>query len=121
MFGTDLDENAITAVGENLESNDISQERFCVVQGNIIDDKAIQDQAGYECYDIAVANILAPVIIMLQGEICAHLKHGGIFITSGIINTKEADVRQAMEANEELEILETTYQGEWVSITARRK
>ena len=87
----------------------------------IIDDKAIQDQAGYECYDIAVANILAPVIIMLQGEICAHLKHGGIFITSGIINTKEADVRQAMEANEELEILETTYQGEWVSITARRK
>ena len=121
VFGTDLDENAITAVGENLESNDISQERFCVVQGNIIDDKAIQDQAGYECYDIAVANILAPVIIMLQGEICAHLKHGGIFITSGIINTKEADVRQAMEANEELEILETTYQGEWVSITARRK
>ena len=121
VFGTDLDENAITAVGENLESNDISQERFCVVQGNIIDDKAIQDQAGYECYDIAVANILAPVIIMRQGEICAHLKHGGIFITSGIINTKEADVRQAMEANEELEILETTYQGEWVSITARRK
>lgn len=121
VWGTDLDENAITAVGENLESNDISQERFCVVQGNIIDDKAIQDQAGYECYDIAVANILAPVIIMLQGEICAHLKHGGIFITSGIINTKEADVRQAMEANEELEILETTYQGEWVSITARRK
>ena len=121
VFGTDLDENAITAVGENLESNDISQERFCVVQGNIIDDKAIQDQAGYECYDIAVANILAPVIIMLQGEICAHLKHGGIFITSGIINTKEADVRQAMEANEKLEILETTYQGEWVSITARRK
>ena len=71
VFGTDLDENAITAVGENLESNDISQERFCVVQGNIIDDKAIQDQAGYECYDIAVANILAPVIIMLQGEISA--------------------------------------------------
>lgn len=121
VFGTDLDENAITAVGENLESNDISSEKFTVVQGNIIDEKEVQDQAGYECYDIVAANILAPVIIMLQGEIAQHMKHGAIFITSGIINTKEDDVRAAMEANEELEILETTYQGDWVSITCRRK
>lgn len=121
VFGTDLDENAITAVGENLEANGISGEQFAVVQGNIIDDKAIQDQTGYECYDIVVANILADVIILLQKEIPVHLKHGGIFITSGIINMKEAAVKEALEANEELEILETTYQGEWVSITARRR
>lgn len=121
VFGTDLDENAIVAVGENLESNQLSGDQFQVVQGNIIDDKAIQNQAGYECYDIVVANILAPVIIMLQGEIAQHLKHGGMFITSGIINTKEQDVKDAMAANEELEIVETTYQGEWVSITCRRR
>ena len=121
VFGTDLDENAIVAVGENLESNNIPADRFHVVQGNIIDDKNIQDQACYECYDIAVANILAPVIIMLQGEICKHIKHGGMFITSGIINTKEQDVKDAMNANPELEIVETIYQGDWVSITARRK
>ncbi len=121
VFGTALDENAIVAVGENLESNNIPADRFHVVQGNIIDDQAIQDQAGYECYDIAAANILAPVIIMLQGEICKHIKHGGMFITSGIINTKEQDVKDAMNANPELEIVETTYQGDWVSITARRK
>ncbi len=121
VFGTDLDENAIVAVGENLESNDISEEKFKVIQGNIIDEKEVQDQAGYECYDIVVANILAPVIILLQEEIPQHMKHGAIFITSGIINTKEQDVREAMEANEELEILETTYQGDWVSITCRRK
>ncbi|MDO4267621.1 MAG: 50S ribosomal protein L11 methyltransferase [Eubacteriales bacterium] len=121
VFGTDLDENAVAAVGENMESNGIPGGSFTVVQGNIIDDESVQNQAGAECYDIAVANILAPVIIMLQGEISMHLKHGGIFITSGIINTKEEDVRRAMEANEQLEILETTYQGEWVSITARRR
>ncbi len=121
VFGTDLDENAVVAVKENLEANQIPEERFTVVQGNIIDDKEIQDQAGYECYDIAVANILAPVIIMLQGEIARHLKPGALFITSGIINTKEADVRAAVEANPELELVETTYQGEWVSITARKR
>ncbi len=121
VFGTDLDENAIAAVGENMKSNDISGDKFTVVQGNIIDEKEVQDQAGYECYDIVAANILAPVIIMLQGEIAQHMKHGAIFITSGIINTKEQDVRDAMEANDELEILETTCQGDWVSITCRRK
>ena len=120
VFGTDLDENAIAAVGENLQSNGIGGGSFQVVQGNIIDDEAVKAQAGRDCYDIAVANILAPVIILLQKEIPAYLKKGGIFITSGIINTKEEAVRQAMEANEELEIAETTYQGEWVSITARR-
>ena len=69
VFGTDLDENAITAVGENLEANGIAPEQFKVVQGNIIDDKAVQDEVKYEYYDIAVANILADVIIMLQKEI----------------------------------------------------
>lgn len=120
VFGTDLDENAITAVGENLESNDIGSDRFTVVQGNIIDDKEIQDQAGYECYDVAVANILADVIIMLQKEIPVHIKKGGIFITSGIINMKEEAVREAFAANDAFEVVEVTYQGEWVSVTAKR-
>lgn len=120
VFGTDLDENAIAAVKENLEANGIGAEKFRVVQGNIIEDKEVQDMAGYGCYDVAVANILAPVIIFLQEEIPVHLKKGGIFITSGIINTKEEDVKRALASNRELEIIETTYQGEWVSITARK-
>lgn len=121
VFGTDLDDNAITAVGENLEANGIDSRQFQVVQGNIIDDKTVQDQAGYECYDIAVANILADVIILLQAEIPVHLKKGGIFITSGIINMKEKAVRQAFDANDQFEIVEVTYQGEWLSVTARKK
>ena len=93
VFGTDLDENAITAVHENLEANGIPEEKFGVVQGNIIDEKEVQDAAGYECYDIAVANILADVIIMIQKEVPVHLKQGGIFITSGIIDMKEQGFR----------------------------
>ncbi len=121
VFGTDLDENAITAVGENLESNGISPEQFTVLQGNIIDDKAVQDEVKYEYYDIAVANILADVIIMLQKEIPIHIKKNGIFITSGIIDMKEEAVKEAFEANDAFEIVEITYQGEWVSVTARKK
>ncbi|WP_320932265.1 50S ribosomal protein L11 methyltransferase [Hungatella effluvii] len=121
VFGTDLDENAITAVGENLEANGIDSEKFAVLQGNIIDDKDVQDAAGYEKYDVAVANILADVIILLQREVPVHLKKGGIFITSGIINMKEEAVRAAFAANDAFEVIEVTYQGEWLSVTARKK
>lgn len=121
VFGTDLDENAITAVGENLEANGIAPGQFKVVQGNIIDDKAVQDEVKYEYYDIAVANILADVIIMLQKEIPVHIKKNGIFITSGIIDMKEEAVKAAFEANDAFEIVEITHQGEWVSVTARKK
>ncbi len=48
------------------------------------------------------------------------MKPGAVMITSGIIDMKEDAVRAAFEANDCFEILETTYQGEWVSITARR-
>ena len=121
VFGTDLDENAITAVGENLEANQIGDGSFRVLKGNIIDDKKVQDQVGYECYDIAVANILADVIIMLQKEIPVHLKKNGIFIMSGILNIKEEAVKEALRGNQALEIIETASQGEWVSITARKR
>ena len=121
VFGTDLDENAITAVGENLEANGIGSGSFQVLQGNIIDDKEIQDRIGYACYDIAVANILAGVIIMLQREIPVHLKKNGIFIMSGILNIKEKAVKEALEQYPAMEILETDSQGEWISITARKR
>lgn len=121
VFGTDLDECAISAVKENMEANEIDSSEFYVLQGNIIDDKAVQDQVGYECYDIAVANILADVIILLQEEIPVHLKKGGIFITSGIINMKEEAVKEAFAANEAFEVMEITHQGEWLSVTARKK
>ena len=51
VLGTDLDPCAVPAVAENKEANQIVDETFDMVIGNIIDDKAIQDQAGYEKYD----------------------------------------------------------------------
>lgn len=121
VFGTDLDENAIAAVGENMEANSISHDKFRVLQGNIIDDKAVQEAAGFEKYDVVVANILADIIILLQKEIPVHMKKGAIFITSGIINMKEEAVKKAFAENEAFELMEITYQGEWVSVTVRKK
>ncbi|MBR3761697.1 MAG: 50S ribosomal protein L11 methyltransferase, partial [Lachnospiraceae bacterium] len=86
---------------------------------NIITDKEIQDRVGYECYDIVVANILADVLVPLTPVIVNQLKPGGIYITSGIIDDKEQTVTDAVKAAG-LEVVEVTYQGEWVSVTAKK-
>ena len=118
-IGTDLDPCAIMAVDDNMKTNNIPKDKFELIIGNIIDDKAVQDKVGYGCYDIVVANILADVLVPLTPVIVNQMKKGGIYITSGIINEKEDVVRQAV-TDSGLEILEVTYQGEWVSITARK-
>lgn len=117
--GTDLDPCAVDAVAENMKANHIAEQDFQMMIGNIITDKDVQDRVGYERYDIVVANILADVLVPLTPVIVGQMKKGGIYITSGIIDTKETTVREAVEAAG-LEILDVTYQGEWVSITARR-
>lgn len=117
--GTDLDPCAEEAVKENCKSNGISQDSFKMMIGNIITDRAVQEEAGFGCYDIVVANILAEVLVPLTPVIVNQLKVGGIYITSGIIDDKEETVVEAVKAAG-LEILEVTYQGEWVSVTAKR-
>ena len=119
VLGTDLDPCAVPAVAENKEANQIVDETFDMVIGNIIDDKAIQDQAGYEKYDIVTANILADVLIPLTPVIVNQMKKGAYYITSGILVVKEDVVVEAVKAAG-LTVVEVTHQGEWVSVTARK-
>lgn len=121
VSATDLDENAVAAVRENLKANGISEERFHIRQGNLIDDEVIRDWAGYGCYDIVVANILADVIIRLLPMTPRHMKPGGIFIASGILDIKGEAVRAAVDAVGELEMIGIDRQGEWLSVTMRKR
>lgn len=119
VVGTDLDPCAVPAVGENKESNSIADKDFDMVIGNIIDDKSIQDMAGYEKYDIVTANILADVLLPLTPVIVHQMKKGGLYITSGILDVKEDVVVQAVK-DAGLTLVEVTRQGEWVSVSARK-
>ena len=117
--GTDLDPCAVEAVKDNMQNNSIPQDKFEMMIGNIITEREVQDKVGYECYDIVVANILADVLVPLTPVIVNQMKKGGIYITSGIIDDKEEVVKEAV-INAGLELVEVTYQGEWVSVTARK-
>ena len=118
--GTDLDPCAVEAVRENMKVNNIQPECFEMMIGNIITDKSVQDSVGYEKYDIFVANILADVLVPLTPVIVNQLKPGGVYITSGIIDNKEQVVRDAVE-QAGLEVIDVTYQGEWVNVTAQKR
>ncbi len=119
VIGTDLDPCAVEAVADNIAHNNIDKDKFKLIIGNIIDDKAVQDEVGYDKYDIVAANILADVLIPLTPVIINQMKKGGIYITSGIIDMKEEVVKKAIE-DAGLEVLEVNHQGEWVGIVARK-
>jgi len=139
VLGIDIDPIATNAALENARVNNLSVVELnscididhglfvnlglseatdlCFVTGNIIESDGIRSYIGKKKYDIVVANILADVIISLSEVINENLKSGGIFISSGIINTKEEAVRAALIRNS-FEILEVVKMGDWVSFVA---
>ncbi|MCF0130562.1 MAG: 50S ribosomal protein L11 methyltransferase [Pseudobutyrivibrio sp.] len=117
--GTDIDEDCIVSTYENFKVNSLDKALGHFYAGNLIDDVNLQDTVGYNKYDIVVANILADIIIAMAPAIFPTMKEGALFISSGIINFKENEVKEALESVG-LKIVEINHQGEWVNITARK-
>lgn len=119
VFATDLDPCSVDACKDNFFKNGLKNADFNLIIGNIIDDKNVQDKAGYEVYDVVVANILADILIPLTPAAVAAMKKDGVFITSGIIEGREKDVADAMK-NAGLEILDIKAQGEWRCVVGKK-
>lgn len=118
VFGFDIDQLAVDASIENLELNNIPKELYKIDKGDIIGDRSfVKEVISKGKYDVVVANILADVIVPLSETVPSLLKPDGIFISSGIIDTKENEVRSALEKNGFV-IQSIDHMGEWVSITA---
>ena len=119
VVGTDLDADCMISTRDNMQVNHLDEKLGAFYVGNLIDDTELQKKVGTEKYDIVVANILADVIIPMAPVIPDRLKEGGYFITSGIIDFKENEVKEAIEAAG-LKVIEINHQGEWVNITAQK-
>ncbi|HHT96527.1 MAG TPA: 50S ribosomal protein L11 methyltransferase [Clostridiales bacterium] len=120
VIGIDIDINATNSAIENAQLNnlEITDENLIFETANIIKDDKTRRELGENKFDIVVANILADVIILLSSVITYNLKKDGLFICSGIIDSKEEEVKQSL-INNNFEILETNRMGEWVSFVAR--
>ena len=125
VLATELDEMCEPSILDNISYNDIGEDSFKLIIGNVIGDEAVINevkQGAPTGYDVVIANILAPVIVSLAGEsnVDALIKKNGIFITSGIIDTKLEEVKSAFTANPNWEILKVNVKGEWTSVIVRR-
>ena len=105
VVATDTDPLAVRIAGDNAHSNGVRVQT--------------QEAPPTGTYDLVVANILADVIIGMAEGLAGWVAPGGILIASGIIDTREADVRFAVEG-EGFSPLETRREGEWVALVFRR-
>lgn len=108
--GCDIDEVAVKVAGENAALNGV-EEQILFHKGDLT--SQVEGQ-----FDVICANIVADVIIRLCEDVGKYLKQGGIFIASGIIDTREQDVLQAMEVHG-IQVEERRTSGGWVALACR--
>ena len=112
IIGCDIDEVAVKVAGENAALNGV-QDRIAFHQGDLTS----QVEGSFQ---IICANIVADVIIRLSKDAGRYLAKDGIFITSGIIDTREQDVLDALEQNG-FQVIERRTSGGWVALACKAK
>lgn len=107
----DLDEVAVESAKQNVALNHVS-DIVKVKNGDLL--QGIEGQA-----DVIVANILAEVIIRFTDDAAKVVKPNGYFITSGIIQQKKQEVKDAI-ISAGFDIQETLVMEDWVAFIAKR-
>ena len=116
----DIDPKAVGVAYENAAMNGIGADRYTVRAGNVLGDEALAAELAEQRYALVLANIVADVIIPLSAQAGRFLAPEGVFLCSGIIDTRAAEVRAALEKNG-LEVVERREQKGWVAFAARMK
>ena len=111
VLAIDLDPVAVDSAKINVGYNHL--DNIEVRLGNLLDEARTDVKA-----DLIVANIIADVIMSMAGDIKEILRPGGIFIGSGIIHLKEAEVVAKLKETG-FEILEVRNENDWRAIVAR--
>lgn len=114
----DIDPKAVGVAYENAEMNDIGKDRYRVLAGDVLSDRKLVDELVERKYELVLANIVADVIIPLSAQVHRFLAPGGVFLCSGIIDTREEDVKAALARNGLTVIGRWTRKG-WVALAAK--
>ncbi len=97
-FACDIDEKCVEVAYENAALNGIGKDRYTVRWGDVLSDPELRCEMGTG-YDIVVANIVADVIMGLSPAVHGLLREGGLFLCSGIIDDRAAEVLQKLKAD----------------------
>lgn len=114
----DIDPKAVGVAYENAALNEIGRDRYLVQAGNVLSDAALFSALAQRQYQLVLANIVADVILPLCVPVKELLAPGGIFICSGIIDTRGEEMEVALRGHG-YEILERKEKNGWVSFVCR--
>jgi ribosomal protein L11 methyltransferase len=117
--GVDIDPKAAGVAYENAALNGMGRDRYAVFTGDILSDDALMERLSRGRFDLILANIVADVIISLSGFVRPLLAPGGVFLCSGIIDTRAGEVAAALEANG-LSVREKPEKNGWVAFAAEQ-
>lgn len=93
----DIDPKAVDVAYANAALNGIGKERYTVRAGNVLSDAALAAELARKRYHLVLANIVADVIIPLAPQALALLEEDGVFLCSGIIDTRAREVENALK------------------------
>ena len=113
----DIDEKCMDVAYENAALNGVGRDRYTVRWGDVVTDRALRRELGGP-YDVVVANIVADVIKALASTVRPLVREGGIFLCSGIIDTRGDEVAAALEAAG-LAVTGRREKNGWIALEAR--
>ena len=117
-LGVDIDPKSVDVAYENAALNGIGRDRYTVRAGDVLSDKAlVEELAGTGPYRVVLANIVSDVIIPLSAQVGRYMSSDGIFMCSGIIDTRADEVEGALKKNG-LRILERLERDGWCALAA---
>ena len=124
-LATDIDPVAVEAARANVSANHVS-DRVQVEQGSLVQISNLKFQISKDAsqssdlkFDILLVNILAKIIVELCGQGLGEvIKPGGLAIFAGLIDTQEAEVREALK-RAGLVVIERTQEKDWVGLVCQ--
>ncbi len=116
-IAVDIDPKAVDVAYENAALNGIGKDRYTVRAGNVIADRGLANELAQNRYPLVLANIVADVIIPLSQQVPKLLAESGIFLCSGIIDSRAHEVEEALERNG-LKVTKKREKNGWVALEA---
>ena len=110
--GVDIDELAVKTAIENGKLNGFTEPQYRILQGNLADKVE-------GLYSVVVANIVADVIMLFAKDVGRFMRDDAVFITSGIIDTREAEVQTSLRENG-FTVVERNEQSGWVCLVCKK-
>lgn len=118
--GVDIDPKAVNVAYENAAMNGIGRDRYTVLAGDVLGDEKMAQSLASGKHQLVLANIVADVIIPLAVHAPQMMTDDGVFLCSGIIDTRAGEVRTALERCG-LAVIEARERDGWVSFAAKKR